>query len=286
MTARPDRHAGDGDVRRHECRVFNSHVVLTTAGEPRPPFVEVEARLNLLEQRFSRFREGNELAALNASEGSWVDVSPEMSRLLEHSLRVFVTSAGLVNIAITRALHRAGYRESWPRPWTPDTGRRTQEPVRPLTEVLEVDRGRARLQPGVCVDFGAVAKGLWADDVVEGLGPNAAASLGGDVSARGAGPAGSGWPLAIPTGETLLVRDGGVATSGVTKRRSGSAHHVIDPRTGSPAAVGVATTTVLARSARSAEWLATALLIEPAAPWLLDHPDLLRTFTTPIDHED
>jgi thiamine biosynthesis lipoprotein len=92
--------------------------------------------------------------------------------------------------------------------------------------------------------------------------------------------------LRIPTGENILVRDGGVATSGVTKRRSGSAHHVIDPRTGLPAAVSTATTTVLARTASSAEWLATALLIDPSAPGVLDHPDLLATFTTPLDPED
>jgi len=283
VTARPERTAADSAVGRHECRVFNSRIVLTTVGEPSVSFVAVEEWLGQLEQRFSRFREGNELAELNASEGSWVDVSPELARLLEHSLRVFVATSGLVNIAVTRALRRAGYRESWPRPWTPDAAGPEDGPLRPLTEVLEVDRRRARLQPGVCVDFGAIAKGLWADDVVERLGTNAAASLGGDVSARGAGPEGSGWPLAIPTGRTLLVRDGGVATSGVTKRRSGTAHHVIDPRTGRPAQVSTATTTVLARSASSAEWLATALLIEPGAPGLLDHPDLLSTFTTPID---
>jgi thiamine biosynthesis lipoprotein len=278
--------AGVSDVRRHECRVFNSHVVLTTAGEGNPPFVQTQAWLDELERRFSRFRDDNELAELNASAGSWVQVGTEMARLLEHSLRVFIASAGLVNIAVTRALQRAGYRESWPKPWSPHSLGSAPEKVRPLTEVLECSRGRARLQPGVSVDFGAIAKGLWADDVVEGLGPNAAASLGGDVSARGAGPQGSGWPLRITTGETLLVRDGGVATSGVTKRRSGSAHHVIDPRTGLPAAVSTATTTVLARTASSAEWLATALLIDPSVPGVLDHPDLLATFTTPLDPED
>lgn len=278
--------AGVSDVRRHECRVFNSHVVLTTAGEVDPPFLQTQARLHQLERRFSRFRDDNELAELNGSAGSWVQVGTEMARLLEHSLRVFVASAGLVNIAVTRALQRAGYRDSWPNPWRPNSLRSAPEKVRPLTEVLEVSRGRARLQPGVSVDFGAIAKGLWADDVVEALGPNAAASLGGDVSARGAGPQGCGWPLGIPTGETILVRDGGVATSGVTKRRSGSAHHVIDPRTGLPAAVSTATTTVLARTASSAEWLATALLIDPSAPGVLDNPDLLATFTTPLDPED
>jgi thiamine biosynthesis lipoprotein len=266
--------------------VFNSDVVLTTAGEENPPFVQTQARLDQLERRFSRFRDDNELAELNASAGSWVQIGAEMTRLLDHSLRVFVASAGLVNIAVTRALQRAGYRESWPNPWSPNSPRSAPEKVRPLTEVLEVNRGRARLQAGVSVDFGAIAKGLWADDVVEGLGPNAAASLGGDVSARGEGPQGSGWPLRIPTGENILVRDGGVATSGVTKRRSGSAHHVIDPRTGLPAAVSTATTTVLARTASSAEWLATALLIDPSAPGVLDHPDLLATFTTPLDPED
>src|SRR5690606_29916938 len=122
-------------------------------------------------RRFSRFVAGNELASLNASSGRWVDISPEMERLLTHALSVAVESRGLVNIAITNALKSAGYVSSWPRPWAERDPREVPRPVPPLTEILEVRRGRARLAPGHGVDFGGIAKGLWADEAVEMLGP-------------------------------------------------------------------------------------------------------------------
>ena len=254
----------DDAVLRHACRVFSSEVVLATTDVPRTPFLQVEAWLRELDTRFSRFVRGNELDALNSASGAWTRVSPEMRRLLVHALEVAVVSRGLVNISITPALLRAGYVASWPAPWS----RRSEqaEAVAPLTEVLEVRGGRARLAPGCAVDFGALAKGLWADDAVDLLGEDAVAGLGGDVAARGPGPEGEGWPIGLPNGRTLLVRDGGLATSGTSKRVSADAHHVIDPRTGRPAATRLPEVSVLASSATTAEWVATALLVDPADP--------------------
>jgi len=77
----------------------------------------------------------------------------------------------------------------------------------------------------------------------------------------------------------VVVRDGGVATSGTSRRRSGAAHHVIDPRTGRPSRSGLTEVSVLAGSATVAEWVATALLVGgPAETGLLDRDDALEWF--------
>ena len=220
-------------VRRHACRIFTCDVVLAAGGDPEVPFEEAEARLRALERRFSRFRADSEISRLNASAGAWHPISPGMYALLEHALDAAVASAGLINIAMLPRLLDAGYTRSWSAgaPSTPpDTP--PPAPVPPLTEVLELRRHEARLTPGHAVDIGGIAKGLWADDVVSWLGPDAAASLGGDVSCHGPGPSGDGWPVELPGGDVLLLRDGAVATSGTAKRRWGEdAHHLIDPRT-------------------------------------------------------
>lgn len=249
------------EVWQHRCRVFGCEVVLATIGRPGTPFGRIENRLRDLEQRFSRFVAGNELAALNASSGSWVDLSAEMERLLTHALRIAVDSRGLVNIAVTGALRRAGYVRSWPGTWHSAASQQPSPVVPTLTEVLELRPGQARLAPGACVDFGALAKGVWADDIVTRLGDDATAGLGGDVAARGPGPIGRGWPVGLPDGRTLLLRDGGVATSGTSKRARGTAHHVIDPRTGLPSRSGLREATVVAACATTAEWMATAVLV-------------------------
>lgn len=263
------------DLRRHTCTVFGCEVVLACVGAPSTPFAQVEEHLRHLERRFSRFLDGNELAALNGAAGRWVEVGPELERLLAHALRVAVESRGLVNIAVTPAVRRAGYVAPWPSAWRP------AEPpaaVPVLTEVLELRPGRARLAPGSAVDFGALAKGLWADDAAARLGDEAAASLGGDVAARGGGPAGEGWPVGLPGGRTLLLRDGGVATSGTWKRAQAGRHHVIDPRTGLPARSGLREVTVVAGSAATAEWLATAVLVAGPGSAPAQHPDVVACF--------
>lgn len=274
------RHA---DLHRHHCVVFGCDVELASVGAPRTPFAEVEHHLRRLESRFSRFVAGNELALLTAAAGRWRSISAEMERLLTHALRVAVASHGLVNIAVTPAVRRAGYVASWPAPWAPSAEPAGAGAVPPLTEVLELRHRQARLRPGCAVDFGAIAKGLWADDVVMLLGEDAAASLGGDVAAHGGGPEGAGWPIGLPGGRTLLVTDGGVATSGTTKRSQGGAHHVIDPRTGRPSRSGIAEVSVLASCATTAEWVATALLIDEDDPaGLLARADVHARFIVPI----
>lgn len=249
-------------VRRRTFGAFGTVVELASCAGSTRSLDEVEAHLTDLHTRFSRFIKGSELDAFNESSGRWVEVSGQMARLLRHALQVAVESRGLVNVAVTNALLAEGYVHSWPAPWQPSG--RAQDAggvIPPLTELLELRSHQARLAPGHRIDFGGIAKGLWADDAVEMLGPNAAASLGGDISARGHGPDAEGWPVGIPNGRTLLVVDGGVATSGTSKRRSGHAHHVIDPRTGRSAQLDVIDLTVLARSASAAEWLATAALL-------------------------
>lgn len=259
---RPGTEPASG-VRRHVCQIFTCEVVLAGRGEPRVPFEEAERRLRLLEDRFSRFRAGSEISRLNRSNGSWCDISEEMYALLKHALDAAVASGGLVNIAVLPRLVDAGYSESWPAPEHGVTEHAVPgQPVPPLTEVLELRRGGARLMRGHAVDIGGLAKGKWADDVVSWLGPDAAASLGGDVSCRGPGPSGDGWPVALPGGEVLFLADGAVATSGTAKRRWGeNAHHLIDPRTGRPSRSDVEQATVIATTGVCAEWVSSALVI-------------------------
>jgi len=254
------------DLRRHACQIFTCDVALACQGEPLVPFGEVERDLRLLDERFSRFRADSEISRLNRAAGAWCEISEEMYVLLKHALEAAVASAGLVNIAVLPRLLTAGYVGSWPVR-VPSAGGPEEEttdsrPVPPLTEVFELQRHRARLMPGHAVDVGGLAKGIWADDVVSRLGPNAAASLGGDVSCRGPGPSGDGWPVALPGGEVLLLSDGAVATSGTAKRRWGKdAHHLIDPRTGRPSRSDVARATVIATTGACAEWASSALVI-------------------------
>ena len=263
----------------HRSVVFGCTVELVSAARPAMPLSAAIARLCGLDARFSRFRADSELSRLNVAAGTWCDVSAEMYAMLRHALEVAVASRGLVNAAVLPWLRAAGYVHSWPAPQPSVAIGWPAIAVAPLTQVLELQPRRARLQPGAALDLGGLAKGKWADDVVRWLGANASCSLGGDVACAGPGPDGLGWPVRVPDGRVLSVRDAGVATSGVGKRRWGAgAHHIIDPRSGRCADSGVTGVTVLARTATEAEWAATAIVVGGTA-----EADRLRSNGTALE---
>ena len=213
-----------------------------------------------MHERLTRFSPDSELSRLNAAAGSWTDVSPELEALLRQSLVAFATSGGLVHIGVLPALLAAGYTRDFAAGQTPPTGEAIVAP--PLPDMLAVRPGRARLRAGTAIDLGGIAKGWLADRAVERIGANALANLAGDLHARGAGPAGDGWPVGFG-GTTVALRDIGAATSGTADRRWGEGlHHLIDPRTGRPAETDLVEVSVLATTGADAEVLAkTALLL-------------------------
>jgi thiamine biosynthesis lipoprotein len=182
----------------------------------------------------------------------------------------------LVNAAVLPALIAAGYDRSieqvrrlatvTPAPHDP-------RPAPPLPAVLVVGAGWARLAPGCAVDLGGVGKGWLADRLCERL-EDAAVNLGGDLRAMGDGPNGVGWTVGLCDDSAVCLRDGGVATSGIEGRRWRGGHHLVDPRTGLPAATDLLAVSVVAADAETAETLAkaAALLGSARAPqWLREH---------------
>jgi thiamine biosynthesis lipoprotein len=236
-----------------------------------------EAWVRSLHARLTRFEPDSELSRLNAAAGTWSPIGDELEDLLRASLRAWELSGGLVNVAVLGAMHAIGYQRSLSagRPGAGAVAEST--PLRPLPDVLEVGPGRARVEPGIGIDLGGIAKGWMADRLCERLGDNALANLGGDLYALGPGPAGDGWPVELG-GVTVLLREQGAATSSTRKRAwtvgEATVHHLIDPRTGRPAAGDLAEVSVVAATAVEAEVFAkTALLLgsEPAAAFLAAH---------------
>src|ERR1700694_773608 len=252
----------DNVVSAHHFEAMGTTCALFGVGMDRRRLMEGESWVHRISAGLTRFSSDNEFARLNRSMGTWVDVSPEMEELLRESLRAFELSAGLVNVAVLPSMLAIGYT----RPMTegPTEARLAgASPLPPLPDVLSLRRGRARLAHGCGIDLGGVAKGWMADRLLERLGSNALANLGGDLSSRGVGPAGDGWPVGI-AGVTVMLRDQGAATSSVLRRRWEGLHHLIDPRPGLPAETALEEVSVIASTGFDAEVIAkTALLAGP-----------------------
>ena len=130
--------------------------------------------------------------------------------------------------------------------------------------------------PGMEIDLGGIAKGYTSSRVMEifkeyGV-EHGLVSLGGNVQALGGKQDSNPWRVAIQNPESELdylgvleIADKCVITSGGYERffeQDGVRyHHIIDPRTGSPADSGIISSTIISSDGALADGLSTSLFI-------------------------
>jgi thiamine biosynthesis lipoprotein len=145
------------------------------------------------ERTFSPFRHDSELSAVNRAAGRLVPVSDLFAEALQVALRAAGETGGLVDPTLSgqwRSVQRMGRL--------------------------------VRVPAGVALDLNGVVKSLAVDAAVGLLSGDGFVSAGGDLATRG--PV----TVALPAGGEVLVRLGGLATSGTTRR----GQHLIDPASG------------------------------------------------------
>lgn len=213
------------------------------------------------DRRFSRFRPDSELSRLNASDGA-TPVSPAMLDELVAARAHVLATGGMFDPAVGDALVAAGYD----RGFTPGALDRSRAPAptSPTTFLdvgLDVAAGRVTRPAHVRIDLGGIVKGRTVDRAARLLPEVGMVDAGGDVVVRGAWRVDVEDPAdASRVAVTLAVRDRAIATSAPNRRRwragSGTAHHLIDPRTRMPAVSDLAQATALATTAEAADVLA------------------------------
>lgn len=290
---------------RHEFRAMGSKILVLVDGDDAASTIpEIDDWFEEWEQALSRFRADSELSLLNASPGTWHEVSATLWEVYRAALEADEWTGGLVNPLILNWVIRAGYDRSFDliasstgladRPF----GAEGNPAVEPATESLRSLRslGSDRQQRTLCLpvgaglDFGGVAKGWAAHQAMQRLKPRGPAlvSAGGDIALSGPKSNGDAWPIDVEDPfhpgsflNTIYLDGGGVATSGKDHRnwkRAGVAqHHVIDPRTGDSARTDIMTATVIGPSVMRAEALAKAVLIlgsEAGLACMDDQPDI------------
>jgi thiamine biosynthesis lipoprotein len=218
------------------------------------------------EATLSRFETTSELSRLNAQAGVWVSVSPLLWNLVEIGVAVARATDGLITPTVLHALVSQGYHRSFERGLDDGCIELDAQCVPSMARVeLDVSRRAVRLPFGLGLDFGGLAKGYLADRLADELGTPALVDFGGDIAVRGPNGDGTAWvietePDARGVPWTLLLESGGIATSGVERRRwtrAGKAyHHIIDPRTGRSAKSDLLRATVIAPTAAIAEGVA------------------------------
>jgi thiamine biosynthesis lipoprotein len=247
----------------------------------------LEVQLDRLDRVCSRFRDDSELSAANASAGGRVEISGDLCAAVGSALAAASMTSGLVDPTVGATLSALGYdrtislvrsRDGWRvNGFTRNASWRHVE--------LDEEASTLRMPAGTTLDLGATAKAEAADRAAttlhSTLGCGILVSLGGDIAVAGGPPTG-GWRIGIGDDSTkssstrVMIRGGGLATSSVTTRRwptdRGEMHHLIDPRTGRPAATAWRTVSVAAGSCLDANVASTAAVIlgGEAPAWLAE----------------
>jgi thiamine biosynthesis lipoprotein len=227
------------------------------------------------EATYSRYIPESWLSRVNAAAGGdWVTMDPEAEQLLRLCGQLaYLTSGALDATALPLV-----------RLWDWKSGRVPSdaevEAARQLVgwKGVQFAPGKVRLsRPGMALDLGGVGKEYAVDQVIlllarAGVG-SALVDFGADIRVLGLPTDGRpAWKIGLEDPRHpdnawthLVVRDGAVATSGGYLRGfdSGGTRfgHIVDPRTGRPAANDVLAASVMAPSCTQAGMLSTAICV-------------------------
>lgn len=236
---------------------------------------DIQAALDEIVAQMSTWDPASAISRLNQSETGWYQVPSALFHVLSHALELAEASSGAYDPTVGQLVNLWGFGPSGPVDTPPpDHAIRLALTHTGWQRTALDHRYRAVWQPGgMHFDLSSIAKGFGADEVSRVL--DAAGitdylvELGGEVTARGAGPAGTHWALNIETPALaeqipIVLKNISVATSGDYRRffmyQGHRMAHTINARCGTPVAHPLASVTVLHPQCMMADGLATALL--------------------------
>jgi len=218
--------------------------------------------------RLSIFDKGSLVSRINTeAQDQPVRIDHDLLDLLKACQRWHSMTEGTFDIAVGSLMEHYGFRDASPTDRIPPYGMGRVE--------IDEDAMTVRFtEPGVKLDFGAVAKGWAIDRAMDELreaGVTSALLHGGTstVGAIGNAPSGKPWRVRIEDNEhapIVLLSDASLSVSApkgrLNDRQEG---HVIDPRTGNPS-VGARLAAAIAVYSGETDALSTGLVVLGARP--------------------
>lgn len=238
-------------------------------------FLACAAEVNRLENKYSRYRPGNFLHAINvaAQQGGETQVDAECASLLDYADACYRQSEGLFDI--TSGILRKVW--NFDRPALPDPAALAQTLRAVGWQHVRRDGLRLRFaRPGMELDFGGIVKEYAVDRAVavcreHGI-AHGVVDMGGDIAAIGPDPDGEPWRIGVrhprqPEREvaSIAIAHGALATSGDYERCiviDGKRYsHILSPRSGWPVQ-GLASVTVVAGQCVVAGSISTTAMLK------------------------
>jgi len=249
---------------------------------------EIEAVLADVDVRLSTYRRDSEVSRFNrAPAGEWFAVSPATVEVVSTALAISRQTGGALDVTVgplVRLWH-FGPNAITESKTTADIAPPDEAALQAACKLIGYEKLEVRTDPpalrkrvdGLEIDLSAVGEGDAIDRVTAAITKRGIqdylVELGGEVCAGGSGPNGSPWRVAVERPlverheiETAVpLSNAALATSGDYHRyfEHGSHRysHVIDPSTGRPVSHTLASVTVAADDALTADAWDTALLV-------------------------
>lgn len=246
---------------------------------PEYALVQAEEEILRLEELLSVSQENSDIAQLNREGVLDNSVGPDAAQLICRALELAELSSGDFDPTIYPLTALWGFS-------TKEFHVPTQAELDALLPVVDYKQitqqnGRISMPRGMGLDLGGIAKGYTAEralDVIAETGiESAIISLGGNVGALSLKPDGSPWTVAIrdPAQEGSYIATlslGGAydriyaITSGGYERyfeeNGKTYHHILDPKTGTPAETDLLSVTIVSQDGTLADALSTALFVK------------------------
>ncbi len=222
-----------------------------------------------IERKFSRYRPDSLASRINHGDGRRLELDAETAHLLDYADSCFEMSDGLFDI--TTGVLRKIWRFDGS---SQNVKAEDVEKILPFVgwQKIRWERPFLEVPKGMELDLGGICKEYAADRILQLLTSSAPISmlvnLGGDIAAGGERL----WVVGIEDVErpgvvsrTVRLRQGGLATSGGTKRFArvdGKMRaHILDPRSGRPVAGPPRSVTVAAPTCTEAGFLSTMAML-------------------------
>ncbi|MGA0567385.1 FAD:protein FMN transferase [Rathayibacter sp. KR2-224] len=281
-------HAKTGAPARRDWKVWglDASVVVDDSEQLDAAEHAVREVLDAVDLACSRFRSDSELSLLRGRLAHGATVSPMLAALVTAALQAAELSGGDVDPTLGNDLEALGYDRDIAQLQTFGTSSATVRVLRrpePGWRRVALHDGLLTVPDDLTLDLGASAKAVAADlsaqRIEASLGTAVLVSLGGDLATAGR-PRDDAWEVLVrdtaddPGQQVRLAGGWAMATSSTQKRRwmadGHHVHHILDPRSGLPAAPVWRTATVVAPTCLRANALSTAAIVRgtQAVGWL------------------
>jgi thiamine biosynthesis lipoprotein len=245
---------------------------------------EAKAVLAEINRTMSTYDPKSEISSFNASATDQaIPISPLFARVVARAKEISTASSGRFDITVSPLVDLWGFGNKGDR-HQPPSDQQIELAMKSVgSDSLEVSLDPPTLRKSIssmAINLNAIAPGFAADQLgklLEEQGYNDyLIDVGGEFLAKGKSPQGGPWRVAIERPDrsgipkqtvqmVLEVTDRAVATSGDYRQyfeHEGKFYsHTIDPKTGRPTTHRLASATIIANDAMSADGYATAVMV-------------------------